>query len=134
MIDRDIVSPGTIAKKDIDRFMAFETQDVQSTQFTFGVNATAIDFDTPGISQIDIQVTLNGLPNISVPQFSLVKLHSVDRAVALIPIQNAISSLLADVFFTVHHNDTSKADIQFNLGHQFIDNPILILQNKDIPQ
>lgn len=133
--DSEIDAPGVVSKGDIvNKFMAFQTQDVQSTKFNFGINAASLDFDTPGISQIDVLITVTGLPNLSIPQFSLVKLHTVDSAFALIPIQNAITSLQANVLLTIHHIDTSKADIAVNLQHQFIDMPILILQNQDISQ
>lgn len=112
--------------------MTFQSQDVQLTKFAFGVNAAAVNFDTLGVSQIDILVTVNNLTNISVPQFSLVKLHAVDSASALIPIQNAITSLLANVLFTMHYIDPSKANTTVNLQHEFIDAPILILQTQDI--
>ncbi len=112
--------------------MTFQTQNVQSTKFDFGINAASVDFDTPGIRQIDVFVTINELPSLSIPQFSLVKLHPVDSAFALIPIQNAVTSLQGNVLLTIHHIDTTKENIKINLQHQFIDMPILILQNEDI--
>jgi hypothetical protein len=132
LADSELGVTGVIAKEDIDKFMTFQSQNVQSTKFNFGINAASVDFDTLGISQIDVFVTINELPSLSIPQFSLVKLHPVDSAFALIPIQNAITSLQANVLLTVHHIDTTKEDIKINLQHQFIDMPILILQNEDI--
>lgn len=132
MADSEIDAPGIISKNDISKYMTFQTQDVQSTKFNFGINAASVDFDTPGISQIDVLITIAGLPGLSIPQFSLVKLHAVDSSFALIPIQNAITSLLANVSLTIHHIDASKADTVINLQHQFIDMPILILQNQDL--
>jgi hypothetical protein len=131
--DSDIDAAGPISKADIEKFITFQTQDVQLTKFTFGVNAASVNFDTLGISQIDVLVSVTDAANISVPQFSLVKLHSVDSSSALVPIQNAITSLLANVLFTVHFTDTSKTNTTVNIQHQFIDNPILILQDQDIP-
>ncbi len=132
IVDSDINVAGVISKGDIEKFMVFQAVDIQTTKFTFGVNAASVDFDTPGISQIDVLVTLSELTDISVPLFSLVKLHSVNSSPAFVPIQNAIASLQANVLFTVHHIDPSTADINVNLQHEFIDNPILIIQNKDL--
>jgi hypothetical protein len=132
VVDSEIDITGVIPKADIGKFMLFRAQDVQSTMYTFGINAASVDFDTLGINKIDVQVNLNGLPDISVPQFSLVKLHTVESTSATIPIQNAITSLKANVLFTIHYNGTSKADSQFSVQQEFIDNPIMILQNSDI--
>ena len=132
VVDSDINMPGQISKESIEKFLAFQVQDVAQTKFTFGINAASVDFDTPGINQIDVQIKVRELPNISIPQFSLVKLRAVNSSFALIPIQNAISSLNADILLTVHYIDTSKADTGVNLQHQFIDQPIMILQNSDI--
>jgi hypothetical protein len=132
LADSEIAVAGVISKADIENFIAFQTQNVQSTKFNFGINAASVDFDTLGIKQIDVLISINELPTLSIPQFSLVKLHAVDSSFALIPIQNAISSLQGIVLLTIHFADSTKADEKVTLQHQFIDMPILILQNADI--
>jgi hypothetical protein len=134
LADSELEVTGVVSKEDIGKFIAFQTQDVQSTKFNFGINAASVDFDTLGISKIDVFITINELPALTIPQFSLLKLHPVDSAFALIPIQNAITSLKANVLLTVHYTDSTKQDLKINLPHQFIDMPILILQNGDISQ
>jgi len=130
--ESEIVDGGPVPKQDIEKYLLFQVENVAETKYVFGINAASVDFDTLGIDSIDVQITVAELPNLSIPQFSLVKLRSINSSSALVPIQNAISSLNADLLITVRYLDTSKASVRISLKHQFIDSPILILQDQDL--
>jgi hypothetical protein len=132
LIDSEIAADGAISRSEIEKFIKFQSQDVQTTQCMFGVNASGVNFEARGISQIDVQVSVRNLPSLQVPQFSLVPLHRVDRAIALVPFVNAISTLQADILFIVHHSDPAQADQKLSLSHEFMRTPIFILNDSDL--
>jgi len=132
LIDSELALAGTIQRSEIEKFIMVQSQDVQTTQCVFGVNASGVNFEARGISQIDVLVSIRDLPALQVPQFSLVPLHRVDRAIALAPLANAITTLQADILFTVHHSDPARADAKFSLSHEFMRTPIFILNDGDL--
>ena len=132
LVDRELAVEGAISKDEIGKFLVFQTKDVQNTQYALGVNANSVRFDARGISQIDVQVSLSDLPDIAVPNFSLVNLRKVDGTTVLVPLQNAISGLHAALLFTIHHVDSQQRDAKFTLQHDFMDEPILILKDSDL--
>jgi hypothetical protein len=133
LADRELVAPGVISKQDIGKFMLFQTQDVQNTQYALGINASDVDFQGRGIGTLTVNITLDALSDIRVPEFTLVNLRKVNSVNVLIPLQNAISSLLATVLFTIHYTDPQKTDARFTRTHEFLDDPVMLVANGDLP-
>lgn len=132
LLDRQTAYTGAVSKNDIGPFMKFETVDVQTMQYMIGVNATPVKFDVRGISQIDVSVVLADLPNVAVPVFSLVNQRKVNQTNVVIPLQMAINELKAILTFTIHHVDAQIANSVFTFQHEFIDEPIMILNDSDL--
>jgi len=42
--------------------------------------------------------------------------------------------LRATVLFTIHYIDSQHADSKFSLQHEFIDEPIFVLHDADLPE
>jgi hypothetical protein len=133
LADRELVAPGAISKQDIGKFMLFQTQDVQNTQYALGINASDVDFQGRGIDTLSVKIMLDALSDIDIPVFALVNLRKVNSVNVLIPLQNAISSLGATVLFTIHYTDPQKIDAKFTRTHEFLDNPVMLIANGDIP-
>src|SRR5262249_9717216 len=87
LVDRQAVFAGPLSKSDVQSLMAFFAQDVQTTQYMIGINASAVRFDERSISHIDVSVFLVDVPGVEVPSFTLVKLRTVNQANVLIPVQ-----------------------------------------------
>ena len=132
LVDYAPALTSAIPKSQIGPYLQFQTQDVQKTQYQLGINASGVNFDGRGIDKIDVQVSLPALTEISVPAFSLYALHKADSTNILIPIQYAISSLDATLLFTVHFKDAAKPAVQFSKQNDFVDVPILVLQDADL--
>jgi len=132
LVDYAPALTSAIPKSQIGPYLQFQTQDVQKTQYQLGINASGVNFDGRGIDKIDVQVSLPALTEISVPSFSLYALHKADSTNILIPIQYAISSLDATLLFTVHFKDAAKPAVQFSKQNDFVDVPILVLQDADL--
>jgi len=132
MIDRELAIDGAILKDNIRQFLSFITQDVQRTQYRLGVNASSVRFKDRGISKITVGMTLPDLSDVTVPDFSLVELQTVDGTTLLIPLENAITDLQATVSFSIYGNDPNQAKSKFTLEHDFIEEPILVLGDSDL--
>jgi hypothetical protein len=132
LVDRKTAFTGAVAKSDIGPLMKFESQDVQDTQYMIGVNATPVDFGARGISRIDVSTVFVELPDVAVPTFPLVDMRKLNQTNVTIPIQVAVSHLNATLKFTLHHIDPQRADASFTLQHEFVDQPILILNDTDL--
>ena len=133
VVEYEPLKKGTVSKREIDKYLQFQTQDVQNTEYLLGVNASGINWKNKGVAKIDVLVALTDLKSINVPTFSLTPQHTITSAPVLIPIQNAISNLDSTLQFTVHYADSKKADQQFSKQNDFIATSIFQLQDAMIP-
>jgi hypothetical protein len=131
--DAQLALPSPATKDDLARYLTFQVQDVQDTQFELAVNASGVDFDGKGIHHIDVQVTFPALPDIVPAPMALYKLHTADGTQVLIPIQNAVTQLLGTASFTVYYFDAAKQPAQFTLQNDFCENALLVVSSSDIP-
>jgi len=133
LVERTLQLESPMTKTATARYLQFQVQDVQAVQYQMAVFAADVDFSGRNITQIDVAITLDDLPSVSVPSFSLTALNRQGSQQVAIPIMNALSSLKATVSFTAHFVDTTKPPLQFTLANDFIDTPALLLKNSQIP-
>lgn len=133
LVDRTLALEKPFTKQALQRYVAFVTQDVQNVNYQIGVVANGVNFAAMGIAEIDITVTIPSLPTVTVPNSTLTALSLASNAVITLPIQNAITSLSAVIAFTVKPTDTTKANVQFTVINDFVDQPVYVLESASIP-
>ena len=135
VVDATLALESPLTKQDLGRYLAFQTQDVQSVQYDLGVNASNIDFRARSINQIVAQIRFTdpALANIAVPAFTLSADLLATSARVVIPIEYAISSLVATIECTVNLIDAQQAPVSFTLTNDFIDHAIFVLLNTSLP-
>ena len=109
------------------QYITFETQDVQQVKYLLALNATGINFDGLGISEIDIQIALAAMPGLSIPVLTLTPQHKLDSTNVLIPLGAAVISLMASLSITVHGGDPAHVAQQVTLTNDFGANPLFAL-------
>ena len=114
------------------KFLELKTVDVQDTQHLLAVNAGAVNFDARAIERIEVMISLNNLPAISIPPLLLLKERAADSTHALVPVVQAITELDGTLLFTVHFLDASRVPLRFTRPNDFVQNPIFILNDGDI--
>lgn len=125
-------SGGLVDRTNIAHYMEIKTQDVQNVAHYIGVNSAQVNYAVHDIKQIDMQISLDTLSTVSVPQFSLVNVHTDDGVKIMLPLQFLVSSLPATINFSVQFNDTNKAPLSFTKQNDFITAPLFFLQDADI--
>jgi len=133
LLDRTLALENPFTKQALQRYVAFVTQDVQNVNYQIGVVASGVDFNTLGISAIDIAITIPSLPSVSVPGSSLSALYLASNTVITLPIQNAITTLPAVIAFTVKPIAATQSPVQFTVTNDFVDQPVYVLQPSSIP-
>jgi hypothetical protein len=131
-VDRQMALTGAISKSDVQGLMRFLTKDVQNTQYMIGISAISVNFIDRAISQIDVSVILTDLREVAVPGFSLVNLRKLNQTNVVIPIQFAISTLTATLEFRIRHTGSQQPDSVLTLQHEFIEEPIMVLNDSDL--
>lgn len=137
--DTDVLVDCTLAlnlpltKTEAARYLAFTVTDVQNVQYQIAVSAAGVNFARQRIASIDVGVTLDDLPEITVPSFSLVALNQAGNEQIFLPIQNAIGSLNATVGLTAHSMDANVSPLAFTLTNDFFAQPVLLLLASNVP-
>lgn len=132
LVDRTLALESPLTKVSLGRYLAFQVQDVQAVQYGLGVVASAVDFVKAGIAKLDVRIAFMDLPDIAVPTFSLTDLNRSGNVTIALPIQYAISTLVATVAFSAQLV-IQQPPIQWTMRNDFIDRPVLVLQDTDIP-
>lgn len=125
IVHSQLVVPDPLPAGQIFSFVPLDLQTVSQLQHPLGFNATAIDFAAAGLTQIDLQPALTGLPDLSVSALTLTPTHRVDSVNVAVPIAAALAGLDATVSLTITHSDGTTT--QAEVTHDFLDDPILIL-------
>jgi hypothetical protein len=133
LVDCTLALESPFTKDALQRYVTFRTQDVQSVNYQLGVVANGVNFPAMGIAEIDIAITIPSLPTVTVPNSKLTALSLASNTVINLPLQNAISSLSAVIAFTVKPMDTTKANVQFTVINDFVDQPVYVLESSSIP-
>ena len=133
LVDRTLALENPFTKVALQRYVSFITQDVQSVNYQIGIVANGVNFTVMGIAEIDIAITIPSLPTVAVPNSTLTALSLASNTVINLPIQNAITSLSAVIAFTVKAVDTTKANVQFTVTNDFVDQPVYVLESSGIP-
>ena len=131
--DSQLALPARLNKHDLTKYLAFQVQDVQNTQFVVSVNASGVNFKGRGIDKIDLRVTFPSLPAITPAPLSLNELHTADGTQILIPIQNAITELVGTVSFRVQFLDPQKPSAQFTMQNDFCSEAVVVVNDADLP-
>jgi hypothetical protein len=133
LVDDDLALPGGLSQERITRYMQFHTQDVQNVRYAIGVNATAVDFAALHATRIDARVSLQDLPQLSIPPMSLNQELTLASTILLLPIEYGIGSLKGTIAFHLEFADAAKPAIDFTQSNDFNDKPIFVLNGTDIP-
>jgi len=133
-VDAQLALPSPVTKDDMMRYLTFQVQDVQDTQFSLAVNASGVKFASREIDHMDVQITFPDLPQIVPPPLSLNQLRTTDGTQVVIPIQNAVTELQGTATLRVHFTDAQKPAVVFTLQNDFCDQAILVVNDSDIPQ
>jgi hypothetical protein len=120
-------TPMTVAAA--SHYLNFQTVDVQQTQYLIAIDASGVDFGT--VATLAASVTFSSLPAIAPLAFHLRSDLRADNQHVLIPLVNAMSSLLGTVQLNVVFVDPSVSSIEFSITNDFVTDPVLtILQNQ----
>lgn len=130
IVHSQLVVPDPMPAGQIFSFVPLDLQTVSQLQHPLGFNATAIDFSASGLTQIDLQPALTGLPDLSVSALTLTPQHRVDSVNVAVPIAAALAGLDATVALTITHSDGTTT--QAEVTHDFLDDPILILTSAQL--
>ncbi|HTK05797.1 MAG TPA: hypothetical protein VL485_01390 [Ktedonobacteraceae bacterium] len=133
VVDHTLKLDNPLTKQALGRYLAFQTQDVQQVQFDLGINASNIDFRQRGISRLIAQINFVDLPNVMVPSLTLSSDLLVTRSRIVIPVEYAISKLVATITFTVQWINPQHGSFTFTRTNDFIDFAIFVVQSTDIP-
>jgi hypothetical protein len=123
-VSRDLVVAVPVPKADVLKFVAFHTETVQQVQHPLTVTAVGVNFAAAGITAIDVQFTLKALPAVPVAGVTLSPSHPTDVTHAQIPIDAVVTGLDTTVVLTL---STTAGQRTLTIGHDFIDQPILVL-------
>ena len=132
-VDCTLALESPFTKEALQRYVSFPTVDVVDVNYQIGIVANGVNFAAMGIAEIDITITIPSLPTVAVPSSKLTALSLASNAVITLPIQNAITSLSAVIAFTVKPVDTTKANVQFTVTNDFVDQPVYVLESSSIP-
>ena len=135
LIDDTLALESPFTKQSLGRYLAFQAQDVQSVQYDLGINASNIDFKARSINQIVAQIRFSdpSTSTIAVPALTLSADLLVNSVHIVVPIEYAISSLMATIEFTVKLVDTQQNPLSFTFTNDFIDHAIFLLLNTSLP-
>jgi hypothetical protein len=133
LVDCTLALEDPFTKQALQRYVLFITQDVQNVNYQIGIVANGVNFAAMGIAEIDIAITIPSLPTVAVPNSTLTALSLASNTVITLPIQNAITSLSAVIAFTVKAIDTTKANVQFTVTNDYVDQPVYVLESSSIP-
>ena len=129
-VDRKLKLESPLTKAALQRYVTFKTQTVQTVQYVLGINATQIDFAGGKLENVDVQITFVDLPDVVVPKLSVSSVHKAASANVVVPIEHAIGSLAATLEVT---GTRAGAPLAFTLEHDFVDEPIFVLKQSDLP-
>ncbi|WP_046867586.1 hypothetical protein [Microvirga massiliensis] len=133
LVDYEIAIGDSIGTIEVARYLEFQSQDVQNAQYVLGINAAAVNFEGRAIESIQAQISIANLAQVTVPDLSLHKLRKMDSTNVLVPLQYAMTQLSATVLFMVKFVDPQRSPVKFTKTCDFIETPILILQDRDLP-
>ncbi|NLR58865.1 hypothetical protein HGH93_12180 [Chitinophaga polysaccharea] len=121
-----------IKKAEMQRYMKIDTQDVQNVNRFIGVNSAQVAYLNRGIKAINVQVNINNLPSVSVPQFTLTG-NNMDGGVNIsLPLEFLITALSATIGFIIQFLDANKPSVSFTKQNNFIEDPVFFLKDTDI--
>jgi hypothetical protein len=129
-VDRKLKLESPLTKAALQRYVTFKTQTVQTVQYVLGINATQVDFTGGKLENVDVQITFVDLPDVVVPKLSVSSVHKAASVNVVVPIEHAIASLAATLEVT---GARAGAPLAFTLQHDFVDDPIFILKQSDLP-
>jgi len=129
-VDRKLKLESPLTKAALQRYVTFKTQTVQTVQYVLGINATQVDFTGGKLENVDVQITFVDLPDVVVPKLSVSSVRKAASTNLVVPIEHAIGSLAATLDVT---GARAGAPLAFTLQHDFVDDPIFILKQSDLP-
>jgi hypothetical protein len=127
LIDCALALPTPVTTKVISGYLAVKAESVQQVHHALAVNATGLQFATLGITAMDIAITLNDAPALSVPTLTLDSEHTVDNTAVDIPVVFMVTGLAATLTITVTGGDPAKVAAHTTVTHDFIKQPIFVL-------
>ena len=86
------------------------------------------------MTRIEARVSLQDLPQLSIPALSLNKFLTLTSTAILLPVEYGIGSLRSTIQFHLEFADAAKPAIDFTRPNDFNDKPIFVLSGTDIPR
>ena len=123
--DSQLVIPNPMTKSDVARLLHFQTADVQETQYVVAVDGSGIDFNK--VDSVVCTITFSNLSSVVPRSLKLNKNLRADSTHIVIPLENAVFSLLGTVSLAVHFVVTGPSDLNFTLENDFTSDPVLII-------
>jgi hypothetical protein len=133
LVDYEIAVGDSIGMEQVGQFLEFQTQDVQNARYVLGVNAGGVNFEGRAIDEINAQISIAGQPPVQVSDLTLHKLRKLDSTSVMVPLQNALTRMNATVLFTVRFTDAQRLSFEFTKECDFLDSPIMVLADADLP-
>jgi hypothetical protein len=133
LVERTLALESPLTKAATARYLGFDVVDVADVAYQLGVVASGVDFAARGIASIDVSIVVTSLPALTVPNFTLTNLNRAGNEQITIPVMSAISTLPATLAFSVAPLDGRTSPVHFTLTTDFIDDPIFILSDVQIP-
>ena len=131
--DYQLALANPLTRADLHQYLALQAEDVQQVQYDFAINASNVNFQRRNISRISAQISLDPLPNIALPALTLMHDLLLATTRVVIPTLAAVSSLAATITFTVQFIDPHQNSTSFTRANDFIDHPIFVLLDSDLP-
>jgi hypothetical protein len=126
------IGDDALSISDFFKLLQFSAIDVQDTQYLLAVNAGAVNFQARAIDRIEVVITLANMPTVSVPPLMLLKDHAADSTHVIVPIERAVTNLDASVLVVAHFIDAARPPARFTLRNDFVQHPIVVLNDANI--
>lgn len=127
VVQRSLSLPPSFPAGSLAQYVDIHTETIQEVQHALIVNATAIDFATAGLGELDVAISIDALPSLTVPSIVLTPSHRYDSATVQIPVGTVITGLAATLTISVIATDTAQ-NRQVEVHNDFLASPVCILQ------
>lgn len=126
LVQRAIAIDDAAPTTSLAKYVRFQAQTIQQTQYRFGLDGSGLAFGSLGASEIAIAIALIGMPAIHVDNMILTPAHRIESALVLIPIGVVVSGLAASLSARLTLNDGGLRDVA--LTHDFWNDPTFVLE------
>jgi hypothetical protein len=127
VVGRTLALAEPFPRSALGSYLEIRAETIQQAMHALIINATAVDFAAEGIAELEIVITLNALPSLAVPTLTLGEQHRVESANVVVPIEAALTGLVATLTITVRAENEATPARELELSNDFAANPIFVL-------